>query len=506
MSKASEFFTRFIKCYCIFIGLIFNGICIFALILLTLKINQSGLSLQTYSKKVEEDLRVRYPSLYLITSPIFDGVRLLKSENQYFRTLDITQWKGVGASLTKSNLSTAYNKSIQNDSETLYVSDSQMLLNAFAFAKPGQAIAILPGDYNLTGQTVRLGNHGSLEKPIHVTSQSKGTVRVLLSGEGVLVNKPFWRFSDLHLIGDCSMHSQCEHAFHIVGKGHNTVLTNNVMQDFNAMIKVNGSNGYYPDNGQIINNTLFNTSARNTNNPVTPIDIMHANNWQVSSNFIYDIQKAVGNKVSYAAFFKGGSNSGVFENNLIICAANLPNKHSAIGLSFGGGGSPLRYRRDNSEVEHKNGIIRNNIVMHCANDVGIYINNAENSLIENNIIYNTSGIDIRFSKSDAMIRNNVISGRIKLRDNASAKTDNNLVIAKNFFTGADQLSKYFVAPDIGDFSWSKEKAETLGDLEGKVLHSDFCGVQPKTSYLGAYSGGNFCLEKLNISVKAMSNL
>ena len=321
-----------------------------------------------------------------------------------------------------------------------------------------------------------------------------------------MVNKPFWQFSNLHFIGNCKRHTQCEHAFHVVGQGHHTVIKNSIMQDFNAMIKVNGVGEHYPDYGKVTQNTFFNSTARKTANPVTPFDLMHANYWQVSDNFIFDIQKSAGNKVSYAAFFKGGSEHGIFERNLVICAANLPDKYTAIGLSLGGGGSAKRHRRNQNSAEHVGGVIRNNIIMHCSNDVGIYLNRSRDSLIEHNILYNTLGIDIRYPESDAKVVNNIISGRIKIRDNGKLFKSKNLVVSRNFITGEDSLSDYFVAPDIGDFTL-KGVSNTDLSINSPVKSTgsitfDFCGATPNNLYLGAYAAMRFCLEKLNINNKA----
>ena len=258
---------------------------------------------------------------------------------------------------------------------------------------------------------------------------------------------------------------------------------------------------------QVTYNTFFNTSPRKTTNPVTPIDLMHANNWQVSDNFIFDIQKSAGDKVSYAAFFKGGSEQGVFERNLVMCAANLSDDYIALGLSLGGGGSLKQHRRNQNSAEHVGGIIRHNIIMHCSNDVGIYVNRARNSLIEHNILYNTLGIDIRYPESDVNVSNNILSGRIKIRDNGKLIQRNNIVVNRDFITGKDSLSDYFVAPDIGNFTW-KKAPETNTSISASVnspvnstssIVFDFCGAKPSMQYMGAYSVKSFCLDKLNIN-------
>lgn len=477
-----------LKKYFIIIGLLANFSFFVGCGVLLNKVSSLELSLPLFSEKVRSSLATNQPNLLSIASPLLDAMSLLKETNHYFRQLDVTQWGGVGA---KRNV----NLSPEN---TITVFNSKELLLALKKVSAGQTILISPGDYVIDQFGIRLAKAGSKNQPIRVVAQQLGTVKIYLRGEGFVVNKPYWQFSNLHLIGNCKKHASCEHAFHVVGQGHHTVIRNNILQDFNAMIKVNGVGKYYPDYGHVSQNTFFNTSPRNTKNPVTPIDLMHANNWRVVNNFIFDIQKSAGDEVSYAAFFKGGSQNGVFEQNLVICAANLAGEYTSIGLSLGGGGSLQAHRRNKNPAEHVNGIIRNNIIMHCANDVGIYLNRASNSQVHHNTLYNTLGIDVRFAESSGGINNNILSGRIKKRDKGEFTQKNNLIVKQNFFTGKDNMSDYFTAPDIGDFSWKDSfRVNGYKDLAPSLFY-DFCGNRIKNGYVGAFSGEQFCLDKLNL--------
>ena len=459
-------------------------------------IYSSGLSLPSFSEKVKERLIVQQPNLYKLVYPFLETLSFYKRESSYFREVNVQEWSGVGADWSFIRSSDA---SYSIDKNKIQVTTTSELIQAIQKAQAGDVIVISPGEYHINSNKLTVGQRGAADHPIHLTAKQLGTVKIYLKGEGIVVNKPFWQFSNLYFIGDCQIHSKCEHALHIVGKGSNTLITNNILQNFNAMIKVNGVGDDYPDFGQISHNTFFNSDARSTNNPVTPIDIMHANHWKVIDNFIFDIQKSEGNKVSYAAFFKGGSGSGLFERNLVICAANLPSTYTALGLSLGGGGSLKKHRRAGREYEHIGGVIRNNIIMHCGKDVGIYLNRAKNSIIEHNILYNTLGIDIRFSESNAIIRNNIISGRIKERDKAKIMQENNFVRKRNFLTNKDDLTDFFVAPDIGNFSLRKKLPISLS--ESKLLStvdSDFCGIKVNRVYIGASSESIFCTDKVNI--------
>jgi len=120
---------------------------------------------------------------------------------------------------------------------------------------------------------------------------------------------------------------------------------------------------------------------------------------------------------------------GLYENNLIACELAIPaDQGTRIGLSFGGGGmGKTMFRNNNCCTEHVNGTIRNNIIINCSHDVGIYINASRGIEIYNNLMFNSMGIDVRFRNGKAKIYNNILSGRIKARDGGSYTEQNNLI-------------------------------------------------------------------------------
>ena len=79
-----------------------------------------------------------------------------------------------------------------------------------------------------------------------------GTVELAVSAvEGIRVSEPFWIFENLDWRGSCDSHDDCEHAFHVVGRAHGTVILNNSMREFNAHVKINGEAGQWPDDGLV---------------------------------------------------------------------------------------------------------------------------------------------------------------------------------------------------------------------------------------------------------------
>ncbi len=91
--------------------------------------------------------------------------------------------------------------------------------------------------------------------------------------------------------------------------------------------------------------------------------------------------------------------------------------------------------------------MRNNLIVNCPDDVGIYLNEALDVEILNNTVYNTTGIDVRFAASVAELRNNILSGAIRERDGGSATLGSNLTNVSNF-----EFRSWFLDPDGADFS------------------------------------------------------
>ena len=364
------------------------------------------------------------------------------------------------------------------------VSSTQALIDAIASARPGDDIVIAAGRYRLSGQSLLTKAAGLKSAPIVVRARKLGEVLLefnLLEGFHVLHSN--WVFENLEITGACSSDDNCEHAFHVAGNAHSTVIRNNRIRDFNAHIKVNGMGGAYPDFGVIEANTLFNSRARKTANPVTPVDIVGANGWQVLDNFIADFVKLGGNQVSYGVFIKGGGSGGRVERNMIVCALNLQNQAGLrVGLSFGGGGTGADYCRGGAcAFEHDQGFAANNVIAHC-NDFGLDVNRSKNITLVHNTLINTAGIDIRNFPASAAVSNNLIEGRIRER-------------AGGWFIGANNWQgsahELFAEPDTLDFRDPKWPSEVPVLA---AVPQDICG-EPRRGVTrpGAIAGRAICL-------------
>ena len=89
--------------------------------------------------------------------------------------------------------------------------------------------------------------------------------------------------------------------------------------------------------------------------------------------------------------------------------------------------------------------------MNCPNDVGIYLNKSAETLLHNNTIANTRGIDVRFPETDVEIVNSIVDGRILARDGGNFSEVNNILSTlKAVFLGSVTTSTY-ADPERGDF-------------------------------------------------------
>lgn len=371
------------------------------------------------------------------------------------------------------------------ESRIVSVSTTQEIIKAIKQAIPGDIITITPGDYNFKARSIAVRAAGSANQPIYVRAEHFGTVRFDMDTlEGFHVQAPFWVFENLSIQGTCEKDSQCEHAFHVIGKGQSFTLRNSEVFNFNAPVKVNlqpiGGEDYYADYGLLEYDSFFNEHPRQTGNPVTLLNINTADGWVVRGNYIADFAKNSGNRVSYGAFMKGNGRGGIFERNLVICEHRLPaDQGIRVGLSFGGGGTGQRYCKQGScATEHIQGTMRNNIIMNCSRDVGIYLNRAYGSQIYHNLLYNNLGIDVRFESSSAQINNNIISGRIKNRDGGHSTAAGNIITRACVGSSRSgcELDQIYQAPERADFRLTGLDNPLWETVEGfSTVGEDICG-------------------------------
>jgi len=508
INSLTNFLPKFLTNYLYRSGVFFHILLIVALLTPTLIFKEPlGFFLERTANHLNHSgssSKQRYLGKVLLEYlPINDWNK--KQIDQSSLLTSLHNWQGQGASIKNlfSNQRYINETPVQpsigpysiDESKTKLVYTSQELIHAIKHIKAGYTIQLMSGEYNIRQRYISITKQGYKNAPITIRAAQLGQVKInLTSSEGFHIKAPYWVFENLEIEGQCkkNKHGYCNHAFHVVGNGHSFVLRNNIITNFNAPLKVNSSdiNGktIYPNYGLVEKNSIYNTMARHTNQPVNLININSANHWVVRGNLISDFAKKSGsNRVSFGAYMKGNSHYGLFENNLVICehtiAADLGTR---IGLSFGGGGTGPRYCRDKDCTnEHSNGIMRNNVILNCSHDVGIYLNKAKNTEIYNNLVFNSLGIDVRFSSSTAKIYNNIISGRIKTRDNASYTEKNNIIDLDCI-----SPSREFYGCSFIDWYWDiikadlelREQVNTILEkgLQTNNMKTDFCN-NPRTN-------------------------
>jgi hypothetical protein len=98
------------------------------------------------------------------------------------------------------------------------------------------------------------------------------------------------------------------------------------------------------------------------------------------------------------------------------------------------------------------------------------LNKAQGTRIHNNTLYNTTGIDVRFTATSADLRNNLLSGQIRNRDGGLSTEGAN----REGVTSA-QFASWFVNPAGADFTLrSGSQIVDLGQSLAEVP-DDYCG-------------------------------
>jgi len=375
------------------------------------------------------------------------------------------------------------------------VSDATAARSALNDAHAGDVITFLPGRYRFTGGRLPAKGEGRADAPILVRALAPGSVTLEFDmAEGFVVNAPYWRFENLTIQGVCSDDNYCEHAFHVVGGATHFAAVNNTLVDFNAHFKINGADGRFPDGGLIASNTLTNTRGRRTANPVTPIDLVAASGWMVRHNIISDFQKEQGDQVSYGGFFKGAGMQNIFESNLVWCEHKLQGRPGQrVGLSLGGGGTGKPYCRDQRCIaEQERGEVRANLIVACS-DVGIYLNNAAASIVNDNTLIDTAGIDVRFAASSADVDGNLVDGAIRSRNGAALREGDNRTTPVSYaYLGIHPERSLLRDPLAADFAWRGAAPARATDRMTRRSGPRLCGPASGLKAYGAFDDVAAC--------------
>ncbi|WP_210396112.1 NosD domain-containing protein [Motiliproteus sediminis] len=348
------------------------------------------------------------------------------------------------------------------------VSTPASLHQALASARAGDEVVLRPGIYPL--QRFESHHGGTAAAPIRLVARPPHQAIIQARRQETFsIYHPHWQFEDLVIRGTATT----EHAFHLSENADDIMIRNNQLIDFHSHIKANGKLGAFPDRGVIEGNLIYNRAPRETSAPVSPIDIVGGRDWVIRANTLRDFGGRRQDQIAYGVFLKGNSRNGLIERNLVICA----DQHQGgwrIGLSLGGGGTAPPYcEQQDCSYEHRNGVIRNNVVLNCS-DAGIYLKRASASLIEHNTLLLTRGVDVQLSPSSAVIRRNLIDGVIEARKGGRIKASDNVINSWNLYARfdvaaarlshriSDYPAKYPSVFSQGFIAWLQQRLEASG--------------------------------------------
>jgi hypothetical protein len=449
-------FLKVLLTYFYRIGILAHIMAVFSLILAVIAsgyiYNQYDLPAPIFLKRAAESLATdSSPVLSKVSVPLSYIASTMNTQKKVISNHVVYNSGIVGASIAQSRfkpkpqplesnsrVSTFHQRLVNVEFtklRTLKVSSSTELLNAIKQAMPGDDIVISPGNYYIKQQQIYLKQNGTKARPIRLSSENFDDVIISLDSlEGFVMKGDYWIVENLKITGVCVTDQQCEHAIHIVG-AQQLIIRNNELTNFNSIVKANSTavsktgDRKFPDNILFEHNSLYNESSRKTNSSVTLLDVVTGSNWIVRKNFIANNSKHGSDYVSYALFLKGNGENGLIEQNIIDCEWSLANdNHTRVGVSLGGGGTGQQYCRGGScPAEHSNGIIKNNLILNCSQDVGIYLNKARNSQVTHNTLLNSFGIDVRFKESSAIITNNITTSNIRTRNEGSMQLSGNVI-------------------------------------------------------------------------------
>jgi Right handed beta helix region len=165
------------------------------------------------------------------------------------------------------------------------------------------------------------------------------------------------------------------------------------------------------------------------------IDLLATSRWVIRDNRLSNIRgpEKGGWQSGPAILVWAASDGTIVERNLIV--------DSYRGIALGLTNEPMPYARNGEAAyDHAGGVIRNNVVVNLNRwaDEAIEANAARDVRIEHNTVFTEGAtpwsIQVRFSGSHGLIRNNLTNHRIFLRDGGRATLDGNVMSSRrNWF-------------------------------------------------------------------------
>ncbi len=340
----------------------------------------------------------------------------------------------------------------------LPVCDSAGLEDALAQARAGDVVVLEPGVYPVTGLTCAAT--GTATQPIVVRARVPRSARILVSGHvGVLVSGDHWHFEDLRVEGVCPVDSDCDQGLSVLGEGFE--LRGSIIRDFDRGVR--GAWRSLPDGGVlpahrglVERNDFDSSHFRVTTATLSQVSVAGGDDWVIRDNFIVGLSFAApGTSTTYAVNVAAGGKRALLERNVVLCrAATYDPLVSEIGLGLGGGdvvGPPCAPVGVRCPADQTDAVVRNNIVVNCA-DVGIYVANSPATRVLYNTLIEQYRVDFRYPATTADATGNLLSSVLFAREGGT-------------FTGSDNVANVALSTFDGYYAgWRAGDLRATGDV------------------------------------------
>ncbi len=346
---------------------------------------------------------------------------------------------------------------------TTYSNLRSAVLNAPA---SGRTVVVAPGTYYQNGAAIWVSGKPNLT----IRGETGNPADVVIVGRGInnsgqhhnvwIGNSPNFTIENV------TLRDSYYHAVSVNDASHYAVMRNCIMWDngesgVKATHAHNNPDARYSDYG-IVENCRIGFTTYGQRGVIEGVDLIATKGWIIRDNVFVNVRGQ--SSIAYGCFPKGNALDSIIENNLFY--------NCDIAASFGGGGTGLSFFRDgDSTYEHRNGIIRNNIMI-GGRDAAVYLNKSLNAKVYNNLAYKHGlSFQARFPQTSATFRNNIdVRGSlypsepvVRWRDGAA-----NLGSSHNV-RGDDS---WFVAPAVSE-SADFHLVETAGAIDaGFALPDD----------------------------------
>lgn len=343
------------------------------------------------------------------------------------------------------------------------------LVAAIAAASPGDEITLADGAYDLAG-IVAVTRPGAADQRIFVRARNARRATITVCADiGFRIDAPYWVFEDLVLRSRCTRES--DHAFQVIGRGSDLIIRRNRSEDFFAHVKLNGTEGRWPDRFWAIDNEFRATMPIPADGPFNVLNIDGGDAHVIRANRFVDIAVDAARHAS-SIYLKATTRDALVEQNLVVCLKTL----SSVGPTRGiwGGDQTGTGGICDGDCANVRNVNRNNIVLNCqggsGNRFGLGSTNERDVSYLHNLVHRvTQNFYVGANPGPVLFRANLLYADFLYTDGPGRPT-----LEDNTMVGAAGMAELYADPDRADFTLRPGQALPRVARDARVLH-DFCG-------------------------------